>query len=133
MGSGIRPYFICAYVFDPVAPGRAAPIDPADIAAVAAVTMTDGGHEGEEYLLTGARRLPWKSRSRSRPRRSVAISRSARWVGGRGSPVPLLPRRAAGSRRRAHRGLTLMRADTVGVRSDTIRRLLGREPLTFAD
>jgi hypothetical protein len=30
-------------------------------------------------------------------------------------------------------GLTLMRADTVGVRSDTMRRLLGREPRTFAD
>ena len=25
-----------------------------------------------------------------------------------------------------------MRADTVGVRGDTVRRLLGREPLTFA-
>jgi len=26
-----------------------------------------------------------------------------------------------------------MRADTAGVRSDTVRRLLGREPRTFAD
>jgi hypothetical protein len=30
-------------------------------------------------------------------------------------------------------GLTLMRADTVGVRNDTVRRLLGREPRTFTD
>jgi hypothetical protein len=30
-------------------------------------------------------------------------------------------------------GLRLMRADTVGLRTDTVRRLLGREPRTFAD
>lgn len=34
------------YVLDPIGPGRAAPIDPADIAAV---TLTEDGHEGEEY------------------------------------------------------------------------------------
>lgn len=27
----------------------------------------------------------------------------------------------------------LMRADTVGVRSDTVQRLLGREPRSFAE
>jgi hypothetical protein len=30
-------------------------------------------------------------------------------------------------------GLALMRAETVGFRTDTVRRLLGREPRTFAD
>jgi hypothetical protein len=30
-------------------------------------------------------------------------------------------------------GLTAMRAETTGVRSDTVSRLLGREPQTFAD
>jgi hypothetical protein len=30
-------------------------------------------------------------------------------------------------------GLTLMRADTVGLRTDTVRQLLGRGPRTFAD
>ena len=30
-------------------------------------------------------------------------------------------------------GLTVMRADTVGVRTDTVQRLLGCEPRTFAD
>ena len=38
------------YVPDPLGPGRAAPVDPAEIAAV---TLTEDGHEGEEYLLTG--------------------------------------------------------------------------------
>jgi uncharacterized protein YbjT (DUF2867 family) len=41
------------YVLDPVGPGRAAPVDPADIAAVAALALTEDGHEGKEYLLTG--------------------------------------------------------------------------------
>jgi uncharacterized protein YbjT (DUF2867 family) len=41
------------YVLDPVGPGRAAPIDPADIAAVAALALTQEGHEGKEYVLTG--------------------------------------------------------------------------------
>jgi uncharacterized protein YbjT (DUF2867 family) len=30
-------------------------------------------------------------------------------------------------------GFTLMRADTVGLRTDTVERLLGRKPGTFAD
>jgi hypothetical protein len=30
-------------------------------------------------------------------------------------------------------GFTLMRADTVGFRTGTVERLLGRRPLTFAD
>jgi hypothetical protein len=29
-------------------------------------------------------------------------------------------------------GLKLMRADTIGLRTDTVRRLTGREPRTFA-
>jgi len=41
------------YVLDPVGPGRAAPIDPADIAAVAALVLTEDGHQGAEYALTG--------------------------------------------------------------------------------
>ena len=41
------------YVLDPVGPGRYAPIDPADIAAVAAVVLTGEGHQGAEYVLTG--------------------------------------------------------------------------------
>jgi len=30
-------------------------------------------------------------------------------------------------------GLTLMRADTAGFRTDTVQRLLGRSPRTFTD
>src|SRR3954454_23127715 len=41
------------YVLDPIGPGRFAPIDPADIAAVAALTLTEREHEGAAYTLTG--------------------------------------------------------------------------------
>ena len=41
------------FVLDPVGPGRYAPIDPADIAAVAALALTEDGHQGKEYVLTG--------------------------------------------------------------------------------
>ena len=41
------------------------------------------------------------------------------------------PPSAAAGNGRAVEGLTLMRADTTGVRTDTVRRLLGRAPRTF--
>jgi uncharacterized protein YbjT (DUF2867 family) len=41
-------------VRDPVGPGRTAPIDPEDIAAVAAVALTQEGHAGQIYTLTGS-------------------------------------------------------------------------------
>jgi len=40
-------------VIDAIGPGRLAPIDPADIAAVAAVTLTTDQHIGKTYVLTG--------------------------------------------------------------------------------
>lgn len=41
-------------VRDPVGPGRSASIDPEDIAAVAAVALTQEGHGGQIYTLTGS-------------------------------------------------------------------------------
>jgi uncharacterized protein YbjT (DUF2867 family) len=40
-------------VFSPTGNGKVAPISPGDIAAVAAVALTDGNHEGKIYTLTG--------------------------------------------------------------------------------
>jgi uncharacterized protein YbjT (DUF2867 family) len=45
------------FVLDLIGPGRYAPIDPADIAAVAAVALTEEGHEGKQYVLTGGEAL----------------------------------------------------------------------------
>jgi uncharacterized protein YbjT (DUF2867 family) len=44
-------------VRDPVGPGRLSLIDPADIAAVAAVALTQAGHAGQVYVLTGGELL----------------------------------------------------------------------------
>lgn len=41
-------------VRDPIGPGRSASIDPDDIAAVAAVALTQEGHAGQIYTLTGS-------------------------------------------------------------------------------
>ncbi|MET0865352.1 MAG: SDR family oxidoreductase [Nakamurella sp.] len=40
-------------LFAPVADARIAMIDPADVAAVAEVALTDDGHQGNTYVLTG--------------------------------------------------------------------------------
>ncbi|MBN8229366.1 SDR family oxidoreductase [Corallococcus macrosporus] len=40
-------------IFTPTASGRMAPIDPRDIAEVAALALTRDGHEGQAYALTG--------------------------------------------------------------------------------
>ena len=122
------------YVLDPVGPGRVAPIDPADIAAVAAVTLTEDGHGGEQYLLTGGEtftvaeqvQILAKTTGRDIEIRAVATPAEAvRFRYPHGAPQALADALIE--------GLTLMRADTVGVRTDTVRRLLGRAPGTFAD
>lgn len=122
------------YVLDPVGPGRAALIDPADIAAVAALTLTENGHEGKEYLLTGGQALTVaeqveilaKAIGQDIEVRTVATPAEAiRFRYPHGAPPALAAALVE--------GLTLMREDTVGVRSDTVQRLLGRPPRTLAD
>ncbi|MGI5240662.1 NAD(P)H-binding protein [Dactylosporangium sp. CA-139066] len=122
------------YVLDPIGPGRAAPIDPADIAAVAAVTLTEDGHQGKEYLLTGGEvftvaeqvQILAKALGRDIEIRTVATPAEAvRFRYPHGAPPALADALIE--------GLNLMRADTTGVCSDAVQRLLGREPRTFAD
>lgn len=122
------------YVLDPVGPGRAAPIDPADIAAVAALALTEDGREGQEYLLTGGEsftvaeqvRILAEAIGRDIEVRPVATPAEAvRFRYPDGAPPALAEALVE--------GLTLMRQDTVGVRSDTVQHLLGRKPKTFAD
>jgi uncharacterized protein YbjT (DUF2867 family) len=120
------------FVLDPIGPGRYAPIDPADIAAVAALALTGDGHEGQEYVITGEQtftvaeqvRLLGDALGRElevRPVASPAEAVSFRFP--HGAPPALADALVE--------GLTLMRADTTGFRTDTVRRLLGRAPATF--
>ncbi len=122
------------YVLDPVGPGRAALIDPADIAAVAARALTEDGHNGREYLLTGGEPLTVAEHvqilaaaiGRGIEVRPVATAAEAvRFRYPHGAPPALADALIE--------GLALMRADTAGILSDTVRRMLGRVPRTFAD
>jgi uncharacterized protein YbjT (DUF2867 family) len=122
------------YVLDPVGPGRAAPIDPADIAAVAALALTEDGYQGAEYALTGGQlltvteqvRIVAAAIGRHIEVREVATPAEAvRFRYPNGAPQALADALIE--------GLALMRADTAGFRTDTVQRLLGRSPRTFPD
>jgi uncharacterized protein YbjT (DUF2867 family) len=121
-------------VDDPTGPGRYAPVDPADIAAVAAVVLTDDGHTGAEYYLTGDEMFTIAEQ--------VAVIGA---VIGRGIEVreAATPEQAVASRypngappalaAAILEGFTLMRQDTTGFRTDTVQRILHRRPRIFAD
>jgi uncharacterized protein YbjT (DUF2867 family) len=121
------------YVLDPIGPGRMAPIDPADIAAVAATVLTEDGHEKQSYTLTGPEAFTVAEQ--------VAIVGTAigRTLDVRPIATPeeavrfRYPERAPAELAAALiEGLTLMRADTIGVRTDDVRRLTGKSPNTFS-
>ncbi|GAA2841907.1 hypothetical protein GCM10010522_70740 [Kribbella solani] len=122
------------YVLDPIGPGRAAPIDPADIAAAAAVVLTEDGHENQQYTLTGPDASTLAEQvailgaaiGRTLDVRPIATPEEAvrfRY------PDGASPELAAA----IVEGLTRMRADTTGLRTDDVRELIGRAPSTFGD
>ncbi|WP_327316065.1 NAD(P)H-binding protein [Streptomyces sp. NBC_01235] len=122
------------HVLDPVGPGRYAPIDPADIAAVAALVLTEAGHQDKEYVLTGDEtftvteqvRVISETIGRDIEVREVTTPDEAvRFRFPNGAPQALADA--------VTEGFKLMRADTVGFRTDTVERLLGRKPRTFVD
>jgi uncharacterized protein YbjT (DUF2867 family) len=122
------------YVLDPVGPGRVASIDPADIASVAALVLTAGGYAGESYVLTGDEPLTVAEQVQ------IIAKTIGRDIEVRAATTP-----AAAARSRYPEGapqelidavtevFVRMRADTAGFQTDTVQRLLGRRPLTFAD
>jgi uncharacterized protein YbjT (DUF2867 family) len=122
------------YVLDPIGPGRYAPIDPADIAAVAAAVLTGPGHEGRTYALTGAESLTVADQVRAiaavtgldiRARPVADADEAVRSRFPHGAPQPLVDAIVE--------GFALMRARTTAYRTDTVARLLGRPPRTFAE
>ncbi len=122
------------YVLDPVGPGRLAPIDPADIGAVAALTLLETGHGGREFVLTGAEAFTVAeqvgiiSEVIGRPlviREVVTPEEAVRFRFPNGAPQVLADA--------ITQAFGMMRADTVGFRTDTVARLLGRRPGTFRD
>jgi uncharacterized protein YbjT (DUF2867 family) len=122
------------FVLDPVGPGRAALIDPADIAAVASLVLTQQGHEGARYTLTGDEPLTVAEQVGIIARtigREIEVREAA-------TPAEALASRYPNGAPPALaealiEGLALLRADTIGFRTDTAERLLGRRPRRFGD
>ena len=122
------------YVIDPIGPGRYAPIDPADIAAVAALVLTVEGHDGKDYVLTGdelmtvAEQVQILAKATGldiEVREAVTPAEAVQARFPNGAPATLAEA--------ITEGFALMRADTAGFRTGTVERLLGRRPKTFAD
>lgn len=120
-------------LIDPTGPGRFFPVDPADIAAVAAQALTGSEDGNTHYLVTGSESFTFAEqigvlgrelrrdiafRTASTPAEAVA----ARFPNG---VPPALAKAILES-------FTTMRADTVGLHTDTVTELLGRPPRTFA-
>jgi uncharacterized protein YbjT (DUF2867 family) len=118
------------YVLDPTGPGRFALIGPADLGAVAAVVLTEDGHEDKEYSPTGDRLLTVAERVQIL---ADAVGRALE-VRTAATPAEAVRSRfPSGAPEAILEGFTLMRADTVGFRTDVVERMLGRQPRSFAD
>lgn len=120
------------YVLDPTGPGRAALIDPADIAAVATAALTEDGHAGKAYTLTGREALTVAEQvaiisaviGREIAVRDVASPEEAvRFRYPNGAPPSLAAALIE--------GLRSMRSDTTGLVTTTVQDLTGRPPRSF--
>ena len=116
---------------EPAGEGKTAFIDARDIAAVAAKALLEPGHEGKTYTLTGAELL-------SRGDVAAALSREL------GRTVTYLPVTDE-QFRAAVKGVlppsytelmshlySIVRAGHTAVKTDTVREVLGRAPISFA-
>ncbi len=120
-------------VYAPHGDGKSAPIDPRDIADVAFHALTEDGHEGKTYGLTGDESMSTREQVAVL---SKAIGKELRFV-----DVPEAGARSAmiGS------GLPEIMADAVlelvragagpsgGMKTDTVREVTGHGARTFAD
>ncbi|QNE21793.1 NAD(P)H-binding protein [Kribbella qitaiheensis] len=120
------------FVLDPTGPGRYAPIDPADIGAVAARVLTEDGHEHAEYVLTGdevftvAEQVAVLAKAIGRDIEVREVATPAEVIRSRypGGAPPALAAALLDA-------LTRARADTIGLRTNTVEHLLRRRPTTF--
>jgi uncharacterized protein YbjT (DUF2867 family) len=119
-------------VFDGTGAGKTAPIDPLDIAAVAAEALTTTGHEGQAYTLTGPEAL---SAAEQVELIGAAIGRRLTLVdlppdaarealAADGLPPPMIEALLA--------AWSLIRAGHGAQVTTTVERLLGRSPHSFA-
>ncbi|MFJ4657872.1 NAD(P)H-binding protein [Nocardia sp. NPDC088792] len=121
-------------LMDPTGPGRAFPVDPADIAAVAAQALTTTSSESAGYTLTGAESFTFAGQVAALGRelgRDIAIRTAA-------TPEEAISARFPNGAPPALAAAILesfiaLRSDTEGLHTDTVATLLGRPPRTFAE
>jgi len=120
-------------IFAPAGEAKIAMVDPRDVAAVAVEALLGHGHEGQAYVITGARAITYAEAAADL---STALGRDIVYVN-----VPDEAARAA----MLESGAPDWLADTLTVlfgelrrgiaaqTSDAVRALTGREPGTFAE
>ena len=116
----------------PMRNGRCAFIDCVDLAAVAAAVLTEDGHNGRTYVVTGPEAL---SAADAAARLSAALDRPVRYVDcppeetratlrGQSSPVWMVADMLA--------SIETLAAGEVDAVTDVVQRVAGRPPRTFA-
>ncbi|MET9566605.1 NAD(P)H-binding protein [Streptomyces tauricus] len=118
-------------VYDPTDPGLTSPIDPYDIARVAATVLTESGHEGHGYILNGPEALSAREQVeiladvlvREIEFVSVTPEQFAETTIERGTPE--------GQARGLQNLHELFRAGRSGVLADDVQNLTGIAPRTF--
>lgn len=118
-------------VFFPGGKGRVAPVDPRDVAAVAAAALIQPGHHGQAYELTGAELLSMSEmvqiigRVLGRPLKYTSIPAIAAkmWMLQSGMDKVLV--------NALMEMLASLRRNEGAIVTDTVRQVLGRPPRTF--
>ena len=120
-------------VYFPGGEGRVAPIHPRDIAAVAAVALTNPGHEGQAYELTGpqlltvAQQVEILAGAIGKPLKYVDVPEE---VVGEGVKKSGIPGPVADALVEL---LKEVRRDTRGLFTDTVEKVTKRPARTFAE
>jgi uncharacterized protein YbjT (DUF2867 family) len=118
-------------IYQPVGDGRASFIDTRDIAAVAARTLTEEGHEGQTYVLTGPEALSYTDVA---AKLSEAAGREIKYVPispemfREGALAAGLPEWLVAALERLNETFASGRAAEV---NDNVRRVGRKEPTTF--
>ncbi|QSQ21078.1 SDR family oxidoreductase [Pyxidicoccus parkwayensis] len=119
--------------YQPTGDGKTSVIDPADIGAVAVKALTEPGHEGKAYTLTGPQALSGAeqaavlTKALGREVKFVDVPPEAAKQAMAGSGIPPVYVDALMDL------LANMKAGQTAVVTDTVRKVLGREPGTFED
>lgn len=120
-------------VYFPCGEGRVAPVDPYDVAAVAAAALTEDGHEEKSYALTGPELLTIADMvstlgvalGRDLRRVDVPESAAAEWMRKGGLPEVVVGQLVE--------TLTAVREGKADYKTDAVERVTGRRPRPFAD